>query len=74
VTVNPVFAAAFVLLLAALLVVELIGIKRPQSGDTLTELWRHVNRRLPPWFAWGFRIFTIGLLVWAVLHFIVGAS
>jgi hypothetical protein len=76
-TLNPVFTVAFVVLLVALVVVELIGVKRPGHGDTLTEHWRWFNAVLNerhPWAAWLFRIATAGLLVWVLLHFLVGAS
>lgn len=72
---NVWFSAAFALFLGALLVVEIIGIRRrSKGGDTLTENWRWIEAWLPDSAAWVFRVFTGGLLIWAVLHFLVGAD
>lgn len=67
---NPWFAVTFVVLLGATLVVELIGVASKKDGDTITEGWRWVRDRLPGPGKWFFRVFTAGILVWAMLHFV----
>jgi hypothetical protein len=69
---NPIFAIAFLVLIGAVVVVEVIGVQRKAKGDTLTEGWRAVDRwlaRVFPWGQWFLRVFTAGLLLWAALHF-----
>jgi len=71
---NPVFSITFLIGLVVLVVVEIIGVRRKGKGDTLTEHWRWIESWLPDGWAWVFRIFTGGLLVWTLLHFLVGAD
>lgn len=77
---NPIFSILFLLALLIFVVAEIVGIVRPEAGDTFTEHWRWLNQALKDkgmagqWLAWGFRIFTGGLLVWTLLHFLAGSE
>lgn len=71
---NPVFSIVFLFFVGGAFVVEMIGVARKPKGDTLTENWRWIEEWLPNWAAWVFRVFTGGILVWAILHFLVGAK
>jgi hypothetical protein len=51
-----------------LLVVELIGVFRKAPNDTITEGWRHLDRKLKGWPQWIYRVFMVGLLGWTILH------
>jgi hypothetical protein len=70
---NPWFLAAYLILGAALVTVELIGVHRKRDdGDTITESWRSADKWLGdklPWAQWFLRVFTVGLLLWTALHF-----
>lgn len=71
---DPWFAGTFVVLLLALLGVELVGVASKRKGDTLTEGWRWIRDHLPGPAAWFFRIFTAGVLIWALLHFVADVA
>jgi hypothetical protein len=71
---NITFSVIFGVLFAALLTVELIGVFRKEHGDTITENWRWINKHSPAWVGWAWRVLTIGLLGWVLLHFAVGIS
>lgn len=75
---NPVFSILFLIGIVILVVVEVIGIKSPKAGDTLTEHWRFADRWLKNhkfgWLRWAFRVWTAGMLLWACLHFLAGTS
>lgn len=73
---NPVFTILIVCGALFLLVVELVGVFRKQPGDTITENWRAADEYLKrqPAIRWFYRIFTAGILLWAALHFLVGAN
>lgn len=72
------------LLIGALLLLggEIAGILRKSTGagdeDTITEWWRKADFRLgesdQPFIRWAYRVFTIGILVWAGLHFLAGVE
>lgn len=67
-----IFVVGFLILGAALLTLELVGIDRKQGGDTITEMWHWLDDRLGkklPWLQWFLRVFTVGLLAWTALHF-----
>ena len=70
---NPWFLTAYLILGAALVTVELIGVHRKrEDGDTITETWHSAESWLGkhfPWGQWLLRVFTVGLLLWTVLHF-----
>ena len=67
-----------VLLLAG----EVVGILRKSKGvgdeDTITEWWRKADFRLgqsrQPFIRWAYRVFTAGILIWTLLHFLAGVS
>jgi hypothetical protein len=48
---------------------EILGIRNKEPGDTITENWRHIDKSLHPILQWGWRVLTIGLLGWVMLHF-----
>jgi hypothetical protein len=75
--VNLWFTVAFLAGGLFLLGMELWGVSRSERGDTITENWRAANKYLAkrfPWLGWFFRIFTGGLLVWTLLHFLAGVD
>ena len=60
-------------LAAELLAIAIVvGIRRKAKGDTITEHWRWVDTVLSPGFRWLWRVFTAGMLGWALLHFLGG--
>lgn len=65
---NPWFAAAYLILGGTLLTVELVGVARKQPGDTITEGWRSLDRRLRGAPQWTYRVMTVGVLLWTALH------
>ena len=69
---NLWFTAIYVILGLALLITELVGVWRKGDGDTITENWRWVRKNAPPWLGWAWGIFTGGLLIWALGHFLGG--
>jgi hypothetical protein len=74
---NPAFSLTFLIGGVLLLAAELWGVRARGKGDTLTEHWQFADLWLKaryPMFRWGFRVFTVGTLGWAALHFIAGSS
>lgn len=71
---NPWFGLAFLAILLLFLAVELWGVYRKGKGDTFTEGWRWTQGKLNGLPRWLFRILTAGILIWALLHFLVGAD
>lgn len=65
---NWTFTVIFVLGFLILIVAEVVGIIRKQPGDTITEHWRWVDKKLHGFLQWGWRILTAGLLIWILLH------
>jgi hypothetical protein len=63
------FTIIYVLLGLAIIAVELYGVFTKRSGDTITENWRFIDTHSPPWLKFLWRVFTAGILVWALLHF-----
>jgi len=67
--VNGWFLAAYLILGGALLTVELIGaLVRKKTGDTITEAWRSLDARLHGAPQWTYRVLTVGVLTWTILH------
>lgn len=80
-TLSPELHPAFTLVFLGggllLLAFEIWGVSRTAKGDTITEHWRWAHAWLNarfPWFGWMFRVWTGGILVWALLHFLAGAD
>jgi len=67
---NIWFTLIFAVLIIAVVVVEVIGVQRKGDGDTITENWRWVRDHSPPWGRWVLEVFTAGLLMWAIIHFL----
>jgi hypothetical protein len=66
---NIGFSVLYALGFLFLIVLEIIGIRNKEPGDTITENWRHIDKSLHPILQWGWRVLTIGLLGWVMLHF-----
>lgn len=66
---NLYFSLAYGVLSLALVVVELVGVRRKAKGDTITENWRWVDAHLHGPLRWFWRVFTVGFLAWVALHF-----
>lgn len=63
--IDPVFAAGWAVILAAMAVWEGIALRRKRQGDTLSELvWRVL--RINNLFRW----LAAGFLLWLLLHFV----
>jgi hypothetical protein len=74
---SPSPSVAFLVGALFLLGMELWGVSRSERGDTITENWRAANKYLSehaPWFGWTFRVFTGGLLIWVLFHFLAGTD
>ena len=74
---NPFFSVAFLVGFVFLLVLEVWGIRRRGTGDTISEHWRAADAWLKARTLvgrWAFRVGTAGLLVWTLLHFLLGAD
>lgn len=71
---NPIFSVIYLIGFVVLVVVEIIGIRLKGKGDTITEHWRWIEAWLSDRWAWIFRVFTGGLLIWTLLHFLVGTE
>lgn len=65
---NGWFVALYLLLGGGLLAVELVGVARKAPGDTITEGWRRLDRRLRGAPQWTYRVLTVGVLTWTALH------
>lgn len=66
---NGWFLAAYLILGGALLTVELVGaLVRKKTGDTITEAWRSLDARLHGIPQWTYRVLTVGVLTWTILH------
>ena len=65
---NLTFTSIFALGFLALFVTEIVGVIRKSKGDTITENWRYVDKRLHGVQQWGWRVMTAGLLVWTLIH------
>jgi len=63
-TFSILFLAGFLFLLA----VEIFGIVRKKSGDTITEGWHAIDKWLNAPLQWAWRVLTAGLLVWVLFH------
>lgn len=65
------FSFGYALLGAALVALELVGVRRERKGDTITENWRWVDAALRRhgMLRWFWRVFTVGFLGWIALHF-----
>jgi hypothetical protein len=61
---TAVYGLGFLLLLAT----EVVGIRRKEPNDTITENWRKLDKNLHGPLQWGWRVLTVGLLGWAILH------
>ena len=65
---NIVFTVIYAFGFLLLLVTELLGVKRKQKDDTITETWRYVDKMLHGPFRWGWRVLTAGMLGWIFIH------
>lgn len=71
------FSIFWLVWVVAAVVVELVAVRRKQSGDTLSENeWAVTgvkgDRLLPAWLAWPLRVIVAGFLVWLIPHFTLG--
>jgi hypothetical protein len=66
---DPRFWIAYLILISAVFALELLGVSRPEPGDTITEGVGWIDFHLPPAVAWLFRALILGLLAWASMHF-----
>lgn len=65
---NWVFTIIYAVGFLILLITEIIGIRRKEPGDTITENWRKLDKNLHGPQQWGYRVGTAGILVWILLH------
>ncbi len=66
---NPWFSGLYLAGFLFLITLELIGVHRKKAGDTITENWRFLDKRLHGPLQWGWRVMTAGALVWTLFHF-----
>ena len=77
---NRKFTIMYLVGIAFVVVVELIGVARSGGGDTITEHWRSAKEKMAgagpvgKIAAFGFTVGTIGFLGWALLHLALPAG
>lgn len=76
---NQTFAILYVVEILALLLTEIAGVirrnKHAEDGDTITEGWHWIDRWLGRGVSvaqWFWRVFTVGMLGWTILHWKTG--